>query len=623
MDVPSTIYQLNFNTTFSSFPLIASFSDDEIDTYSACPFKELIDEKKEKGLPFVLAVMQDKESFNMRCYSAHELPLIKDLKKNPHTKQDINSLFYFVLARNSDHFQYAGNSNDEFLRVVQFHKPGAVENKIVEFKLNSLFAPLNMRAIVSLKDVEMRSNELDFPSLLAFHPQLPGHKVRCFDAAALERSNESLKLTTALFFTQTLKDYEFVGAFKDGKVAENHISLHLKANNGDRESLYQLGKYYLEKSDKHVKFGFKLMAEAAKKEFIPALMELGRFCLYNNYGFELNVDLSKQIFENILKSNPKPPSSVINEAKLLLAFSNYYLRDFETAQKLVSEFLKVNPTHRQACMLMAICYFKRSSAKNYLQSAKKYAEFVLEKNAKKGVLDPTISVMLNLEHEARFLLHRIYDLDGESVKGLKFLMDLANDGHSGAQYILGMRFMNGDGVVQNQISGFKLLNKSALSYVPAEFELGNCYKNGHGVKKDLKSARKYIISAAEKGHLDARRMLITENEQLELPADQFIHWLIVSINKDEEYSTHSMYLLAECYMEGYGVEKNFESAFDYWATLVNLNHTPALHAIGKRYFEGRGVAKDIVKAYAYWKKAAIHGYIPSLEALKNNSLFKG
>ncbi|RYH08494.1 hypothetical protein EON65_40825 [archaeon] len=43
--------------------------------------------------------------------------------------------------------------------------------------------------------------------------------------------------------------------------------------------------------------------------------------------------------------------------------------------------------------------------------------------------------------------------------------------------------------------------------VDGQFELGNCYEKGHGVKQDLNEAIKQYKAAAEQGNQDAQRKL--------------------------------------------------------------------------------------------------------------------
>ena len=47
----------------------------------------------------------------------------------------------------------------------------------------------------------------------------------------------------------------------------------------------------------------------------------------------------------------------------------------------------------------------------------------------------------------------------------------------------------------------------------AQFNLGSCYYNGHGVPKDEKEAVKWYTKAAEQGDEDAKRELETLNSK--------------------------------------------------------------------------------------------------------------
>ncbi|WP_146113983.1 tetratricopeptide repeat protein, partial [Haemophilus influenzae] len=67
-----------------------------------------------------------------------------------------------------------------------------------------------------------------------------------------------------------------------------------------------------------------------------------------------------------------------------------------------------------------------------------------------------------------------------------------------AQFNLGNMYYNGHGVKQDDFEAVKWYRKAAeQGYADAQFNLGNMYYNGHGVKQDDFEAVKWYRKAAE------------------------------------------------------------------------------------------------------------------------------
>ena len=72
----------------------------------------------------------------------------------------------------------------------------------------------------------------------------------------------------------------------------------------------------------------------------------------------------------------------------------------------------------------------------------------------------------------------------------------ADEGAAGAQCLLGMMYMNGDGVPSDSAEAVKWYRKAAgQDYAPGEACLGVMYSTGAGVPKDLAEAAKWYREA--------------------------------------------------------------------------------------------------------------------------------
>ena len=66
-------------------------------------------------------------------------------------------------------------------------------------------------------------------------------------------------------------------------------------------------------------------------------------------------------------------------------------------------------------------------------------------------------------------------------------------------------------------------------------------------------------------------------------------------------------LLAVCYHDGLGVQKDFERAVSWYRKAAEQGHPEAQDQLARCYYFGEGVAKDYAQATSFWRKAADNG----------------
>ena len=82
---------------------------------------------------------------------------------------------------------------------------------------------------------------------------------------------------------------------------------------------------------------------------------------------------------------------------------------------------------------------------------------------------------------------------GEYREASRSFKRLAQNGHTQAQYLLGLLCLNGQGVKQDSERGIDWLKQSAENgYYLAAAELGQIYGSGRGVAMDSEEAAKWI-----------------------------------------------------------------------------------------------------------------------------------
>ena len=155
---------------------------------------------------------------------------------------------------------------------------------------------------------------------------------------------------------------------------------------------------------------------------------------------------------------------------------------------------------------------------------------------------------------------------------LRIFTELAKQGHSGAQFNLGVMYHHGRGVKKNYKKAFDLYTKAAAQEHPGAMNnLGRMYRAGHGVKKDFDEALRWFQEAAKRHALAANN-------------------------------------LAQMYLEGRGVEKNYEEAARLLRHASEMQHAKSQYDLGILYANGKGVEQDDKEAVRLIEMAAQQGF---------------
>ena len=100
--------------------------------------------------------------------------------------------------------------------------------------------------------------------------------------------------------------------------------------------------------------------------------------------------------------------------------------------------------------------------------------------------------------------NNLYEKYGICDSAIYYLKKAAEAGYAKAQFSLGMKYRNGNGVPQDNQKGFYWILKSAnQGYDKAMNSAGYMYRHGIGVTKDMGKALEWFKKAAEQGHKEA------------------------------------------------------------------------------------------------------------------------
>jgi TPR repeat protein len=147
------------------------------------------------------------------------------------------------------------------------------------------------------------------------------------------------------------------------------------------------------------------------------------------------------------------------------------------------------------------------------------------------------------------------------------------------EYQLGEFYLLGEyGAPKDEVEAVKWFRKAAEQHDPiailAQYFLGTCYDQGHGVAQDHAEAVKLYREAADQGFAEAQNQL------------------------------------GFCYFstgEGLGVARGSIEAVKWFRAAANQGYAEAQCNLGRCYFMGRGVSQDYVQAYKWFNLAAAQG----------------
>ena len=66
--------------------------------------------------------------------------------------------------------------------------------------------------------------------------------------------------------------------------------------------------------------------------------------------------------------------------------------------------------------------------------------------------------------------------------------------------------------------------------------------------------------------------------------------------------------LGALYENGEGVEKDYDKAFEWYATAAEMGNADAMYSLGHMYEQGLGTKQDAVSAADWYRKAREAGY---------------
>jgi localization factor PodJL len=158
------------------------------------------------------------------------------------------------------------------------------------------------------------------------------------------------------------------------------------------------------------------------------------------------------------------------------------------------------------------------------------------------------------------------------VAALEPLKAKAVAGDAAAALALGLKYLDGDGVAEDDAEAFRWISRAAQQgNAVAQYRLGTLYERGRGVSADAKKAHEWYLLSARQGNRKA------------------------------------MHNLAVSFAQGTGAAKNFAEAARWFAAAAELGLLDSQFNLAVLYERGMGVPPSLRDAYKWYVIAAAQG----------------
>ncbi|AZL89673.1 Sel1-like repeat-containing protein [Megavirus baoshan] len=210
------------------------------------------------------------------------------------------------------------------------------------------------------------------------------------------------------------------------------------------------------------------------------------------------------------------------------------------------------------------------------------------------------------------MYHESFGVKKNILKAIKWITKSADQNNKYGLMNLARFYEDGDGVLLDINKAIKLYERAACQNLSStQYCLGRLYENQCPPNRVL--ALKYYQQAANQNHSYAQYCLAicyNYSRGVTLDYQMAIHWLTLAIDQGLNSAKNE---LANMYMKGLGVKKNYHKAIELLNSSIyddgtdDIDDFNAMSKLASMYKYGRGVEKDINRAiYLYLKSKKLH-----------------
>ncbi len=245
-----------------------------------------------------------------------------------------------------------------------------------------------------------------------------------------------------------------------------------------------------------------------------------------------------------------------------------------------------------------------------------------QKNPEEAVALLTANCDNNSKKTAYLLARCYYYGDGVSKdyeKALKYFKLAASNGHGSSKDYIGDCYYYGNGISQNYMEAAKWYKDAADNHKigSAAHSYAFMLLKGEGITKDKKTAMRYFLIAAEKGVVQAQKIVSQEylwGDSLEKDYEKARVWMEKAALKGDPDAQVS---LGRYYVSDFGFDDD-QKAFDWFMKAAEQGYAEAERIVGLSYINDFCVARDESACNMWLSKAVEHGDVEAKMSLGIN-----
>lgn len=227
--------------------------------------------------------------------------------------------------------------------------------------------------------------------------------------------------------------------------------------------------------------------------------------------------------------------------------------------------------------------------------------------------------------KAQFLLGKCYYYGNGTAKDLNkafFHFKIAASlGHGSAKDYLGDCYYNGEGTSVDYVEAAKWYKDAADNngIGNSAHSLAFMYLNGKGVEKNERTAMQYFLIAAQKGIIQAQRIVSNEyisGEYFEQDYEAARMWMEKAA---EQGDPEAQFTLGRYYMSDLGFNSD-QKSFEWFMKAAQQGYADAEYTVGGCYLYNIYVDTDVHEANLWFEKAVKHGHAKAAYELGVNYL---
>ncbi|MFA6102820.1 MAG: tetratricopeptide repeat protein [Victivallaceae bacterium] len=208
-------------------------------------------------------------------------------------------------------------------------------------------------------------------------------------------------------------------------------------------------------------------------------------------------------------------------------------------------------------------------------------------------------------------------VDKDMTKAVVWYRKAAEQGNAEAQNNLGWSYANGLGVAKDETEAVNWYRKAAeQNNTRAQCNLGACFAKGTGIAQNEAEAVKCFRKAAEQGDAGAQYNLglfYYKGRGMTQDMTKAVEWYRKAA---EQGNAFAQYNLGHCYRTGEGIVKDNAEAVKWFSKAAEQGLPEAQFNLAMCYGRGEGVAKDGTQGIKWLRKAAEQGQAEAQKALK-------